>query len=329
MIRIITSWLNNARKTALPQSILPALVALCLAFQTETFSWGLAIIAVIGVMLVHLGANLTDDYFDYKRNCENIKNQNHPSKSPIRKGKCSYLVSGKTTEKQLVKAIGIFLALAFIISCIIFAYRGIIILYFILITGLVSISYSGFPFRFSYHGMGELIIGLTCGPLLMSGVYYSACGSFSNTLWIISITLGCLVANILYVHSVMDYEADKSMRKKTLAVIIKRKKFMLVIAFFLTFFPYFMIAFGVIITYLSVYYLITWALLPLSIVLFYLLIIYVKHPEKRYKPRFWMGPMEQWDAIQKAGIDQFMLRWFLARNLCIFFCIIAAIVSFI
>ena len=67
MIRTIRFWLHNARYIALPQSLLPALLAICMAMQTDSFSWQLAIIAFIGVAFVHLAANLTDDYFDYRK----------------------------------------------------------------------------------------------------------------------------------------------------------------------------------------------------------------------------------------------------------------------
>ncbi|MDD3280472.1 MAG: prenyltransferase [Bacteroidales bacterium] len=327
MIRFITFWLNNARTTALPQSLMPAFLAVCMALQTETFSISLSVFAILGVIFVHLGANLTDDYFDYKKNRESI--QSHNSISPIRKGKCNYLLSGKVSEKQLVKAILIIFTLAFVMGGIIFAHRGIVILYFILITGFLSVSYSGYPLHLSYHGMGELIIGLICGPLLMSGVFYAACGLISKDVWIVSSVVGLLVANILYVHSVMDYEADKSIHKQTLAVIIKNKTIQLVLAFLFTFSPYGIIALSIGLNYISLHYLASFLLLPLSIVLFYLLSEYVKHPENKYKPRFWMGPMEKWEAIQNSGIDQFMIRWFLARNISIFFCIIIAIISFI
>ena len=60
-------WIQNARAVALPQSALPALVAVFMAVGNENFSIGLSIVAVIGVMLAHLSVNLFDDYFGRHR----------------------------------------------------------------------------------------------------------------------------------------------------------------------------------------------------------------------------------------------------------------------
>ncbi len=325
----IIFWLHNARYISLPQSLLPALLATCMAMQTTTFSLLSAVTALFGVIFAHLGANLSDDYFDYKKNKELIQQQNNPSLSPIRKGKCSYLISGAASEKALIKAIILLFSLSLICASILFISRGIIILYYIFITGFLSISYSGFPLRLSYHGLGEIIIGIIFGPLLMSGVYFAATGGFSSGVWILSICIGLLVANILYVHSVMDYEADKTANKKTLAVMVKHRNSRLIIASLFSFSPYILVAYGIFKHYLTCYYWIVCLLFPLSFMLFYMLVDYVKKPQKKYQPHWWMGTMEQWASIQQAGIDQFMLRWFLARNLCVYFCIITAILCFL
>jgi 1,4-dihydroxy-2-naphthoate octaprenyltransferase len=40
-----------------------------------------------------------------------------------------------------------------------------------------------------------------------------------------------------------------------------------------------------------------------------------EEPKKEVMRARWMGPMERFDEIQKAGIGWFMVRWYLARNL--------------
>jgi 1,4-dihydroxy-2-naphthoate polyprenyltransferase len=328
MIHQISFWLNNSRKTALPQSMLPAILSVCMAMQSEYFSWMLAVLAVVGVAFVHLGSNLLDDYFDYRKNKNEIHNQSLQPDSAIRMGKCNYIISQQTSLKKLLFVICLFFLLALICGFFIFLERGIIIFYFVLIGAFLSVSYSGFPFRFSYHGLGELVIGFIFGPLLMIGVFYSASGEITSSIKIISIVVGFFVSNILYTHSVMDYKHDEKVKKKTLAVLLNNKKAMLCVSLFLIFSPYVLIIWGVYAYYLSMYYIFVLFTFPMAIGLFYLLWQYVKNPQRKFSPRFWMGPMEKWEAIQKAGIDQFMIRWFLARNLTTLFCLIAAVVSF-
>ncbi len=42
-----------------------------------------------------------------------------------------------------------------------------------------------------------------------------------------------------------------------------------------------------------------------------------------------MGPMEMWDAIKESGIEWFMIRWYLARNLISVFALIVAILAWL
>lgn len=325
----IKFWLHNARKTALPQSMLPAILAVCMASQATDFSWIPAILSIIGVALAHLGMNLFDDYFDYKKKGATIRTELANAGIRARLAKCDYLLSGKATVKQLLKAAICFCAIAVAIGLIILWWRGIAILWFTLLAGFLGISYSGIPFRFSYHGLGELLIGVMFGPLLMAGVFYASCGTLDASIWIVSIPVGMLVANILYTHSIMDYEPDKRIRKMTLAVLLNNKKLMLGISALFIFLPYVFILWGIIKEHLSLYYLAVFLTLPMGIGLFRLLIRYIEDPKETFLPSFWMGPMENWERIQTAQIDWFMIRWMLSRNLLSFFCLIIAIISFI
>ena len=60
------TWFQNARPISLPQSMLPAITAVALSYGNEEFSWVAALAALVGVMFLHLGMNLLDDYFDYR-----------------------------------------------------------------------------------------------------------------------------------------------------------------------------------------------------------------------------------------------------------------------
>ena len=46
---------------------------------------------------------------------------------------------------------------------------------------------------------------------------------------------------------------------------------------------------------------------------------------KKHTPRFWMGPMENWDRIKEQGVEWFYIRWLLARNITMFFSLILCV----
>jgi 1,4-dihydroxy-2-naphthoate octaprenyltransferase len=328
-VNVFRFWINNARAIALPQSLLPGVLAVCMASRAEHFSVGLGILAVLGVIAGHLGINLFDDYFDYKVKATQFRDVMAQRGFRSRIAKCHYITSGATDLKHLLAAACAFSFISLSIGGVIFFFRGYFIAVLALITAIIGITYSGPPLRLSYRGLGEVVIGIVFGPLLMTGVYYSACGRFDSSVLFVSVSVGLLVANIVYTHAIMDYEPDKEVGKMTFAVLLKTKKNMLFCLASILFIAFASIIGGVISDYLSIYYLFTLLALPMAGSLLYLMIQFVRYPQKKFSPRFWMGPMTDWALIQEYGLDWFMIRWLLARNLLVFFCLIIIIVSFL
>jgi 1,4-dihydroxy-2-naphthoate octaprenyltransferase len=325
----IRFWLKNARYVALPQSLFPAVLAICMALYYPDFSLVHAFFALVGIAFAHLGMNLFDDYFDYKNQKIDIRDELAENNTFSRIGKCDYLLSKKATTKQLFFVASLFLFIALIMGFIIFLYQGITVLWIALITGFLGIFYSAKPFCLGYRGFGELLIGLIFGPLLMGGVFFASCGEYSPAVCLVSIAVGLLVTNILFTHSILDYHPDKQTGKKTLAVLIRSRKGMFFVSCLLNIIPFLLIGYGIFARYLSFWYGLVFLALPLAIYLIYLIRSFFCTPQKKFFPRFWMLPMENWDKISEAGIDWFMIRWYLARNLTMLFCLLAMIASLI
>ncbi len=318
----VLAWIRNARHQALPQSVFPALAAVCMARTVDGFSWGWALCACIGVAAAHLASNLADDYADFRHNSEMIRN--HLAENQLRKEKCEYLFSGAFSLKQLKGAVACFGLIAAALALAIGLKRGLPVLYLMLATGFLSYFYSGAPLRLSYHGMGEGLIGLVFGPLLMAGVYFSACGTWSGALSWVSIAVGLLVFNIVYTHSMMDVQADAAIGKRTLAVVFPNSSLQLFFSFLGNFLPFVLVEAGVLAGILPAVFHCVWIAFPMALALFVLMCSHFRHPERQYRPKWWMGPMpvKQWDAIVQLQLDAFLLRWFLARNLTTFFCLL-------
>ncbi|MDR2031025.1 MAG: prenyltransferase [Azoarcus sp.] len=327
--RAIAFWYINTRPKSLPQSILPALLAVCFAARTEGFSMALALLAVLGVACGHLAANLFDDYFDYLQRRSDHRDHLRHEGFRARIGKCPYLTSGQATPAQLHRiALGLAL-FALFLGGVIFHFRGIVILCFAGATALLSLFYSGPPLRLSYRGLGEIAIGILFGPMNMLGVHYAASGEFSAPLALLSLPVGLLVMNIVYVHSIMDFIPDKKVGKRTLAVLLDNNTAMLAVLFFILFFPYAVIGYGIRRGDIpSAYW--AWVItLPMAAALFRMMVDYVRRPERKFARRFWMGPMSAWRRVEALGIDWFLIRWFLARNLLVALCLISMILSFV
>ena len=325
----IRFWFNNARPHALPQSMFPAVLAVCMASISGNFSFYLGIYAVSGVVFGHLSMNLFDDYFDYKVKESEFREKMVHEGFRARIAKCQYLTSGEASLKQLLIACFVFGIISLGFATLIFIERGTVILYYALALAMLGISYSGKPLKLSYRGLGELMIGLIFGPLAMTGVYFSACGAFDWSVIFISVPVGLLVVNIVYSHAIMDYEPDKKVGKMTFAILLGTRKKMLGALLTLLIISYLAIIIGVVLTYLSPYYLLVLLTLPMAVSLYYLMLEFVRHPQRKFEPKFWMGPMGDWERIKKAELDWFMIRWYSARNLLSFFCLIIIVAIYL
>lgn len=308
-------WIQNARAYALPQSVLPSLVAVFMAAGSEDFSVGLSVVAVVGVMLAHLSVNLFDDYFDYPFHSEEVREQTVAEGQRARIAKSPYLDSGEVSLRQLFIVASLFGIAALLLGCIVFVNRGTTPLYIAIAAGFLGFFYSGKPIRFCYRGLGELVTGIIFGPLLMAGVHYSACGMLNSSLWVVSIAVGLWVINILYTHSIMDATADRKVGKKTLSEVLKNRPLQLSASAVFNFTPYIILLISLISGSLHPVFAAIFLIMPRSVALFYLLCQFCYYPEREFARKWWYGPIEHWNLICENHLQWFAIRWFLARNI--------------
>lgn len=322
-------WYHNARPIALPQSLLPAITAVAVASGLQTFSWGAALLAVLGVALAHLGMNLADDWFDYRVHSGETRQKLAADGMRARIIKYPYLTSGQATPNQLLTATAVFLLLAAAAGGVLIWMRGIYIVYLMLAAFLIGISYSGQPFRLGFRGWGEMVIFLMFGPLLMSGVFYASTGVFSAKIAWISVAVGLLVTNIVYTHSIMDAEPDRRMGKFTMAHLMGGPTGRIVLSALFNLLPYVLVTVGVLCRQLHPAYLAVWVVFPLSVWLVRSLYAFCFGKAENMQTHWWVAPKKDFEKYRKAGVEWFMLRWLTSRNIIMFFCFILLAVSFI
>ena len=195
---------------------------------------------------------------------------------------------------------------------------------------IIGINYSGKPLELGYHGLGELVIGMMFGPLNMLGVQAALTGNpFTWEMLCMSVGIGCMVTNIVYVHSVMEVKADAELGKMTFARLLKSKAAMVIFIGVFAMMPFVMLGLGIAMGWWSAWYLLTLATLPMSVYLIHSTRLFAYGLPREDTPHWWMGPMGNWEGYKKVGIDWFLYRWLLARNICTFFCLILMIVCLV
>lgn len=325
----MTNWFKNARPISLPQSMLPALTAVALSYGQNEFSWIAAVASVIGVMFLHLGLNLLDDWFDYRAGSAEARQKVASEGFRGRMVKYPYLTSGQATPKQLLGAVAVFMAIAAAMGGVVIAIRGLYILGWVAAALIIGVSYSGWPLKLGFRGLGEMVIFVMFGPLMMTGVYYAITGEVDWKITWLSVAVGFLVTNIVYTHSVLDSIPDAKMGKKTMAHLMGTSKGQIVLSGFINIIPYLLVIAGVLLNQLHPAYLSVILVMPISIWLIRSLNDFVNNREVKIEPKPWMGPMGDFEAYKKAGVDWFLLRWLVARNIVQFFCLILIIVNLI
>lgn len=338
---VLKTWFKNARSVSLMQSGMPALLAVVMAADQSGFGLWQALLAVVGVMSAHLGMNLADDYFDYKADMHSDRDR------VIRKGframsvKYSYLIDGSVTPDGLLRAILSFGGIAVACGGVVFISRSLSggfvgpngswwILAIATIACLLGWFYSAPPLKLAYRGLGEIVIGVIFGPLLMTGVYYSACGMVSVDVVMVSIPVGLLVLNILFTHSFIERESDAASNKMTLARLLGSNTANMAAAYLINFLPYLIVVVSVLLGDMSVWYLLVLVMVPNSVWLCRSLSAFNRgETGVPQKPQWWLGPMGNWDQVRGRGIDWFLMRWLAARNILSGFCAIVFVVRLV
>jgi 1,4-dihydroxy-2-naphthoate octaprenyltransferase len=78
--------------------------------------------------------------------------------------------------------------------------------------------YSNKPFRWSYHGLGEILIGFCYGWLPIATGFFLFTGFFSPQVLLLSIPVGLSIFNVILINEFPDEEADRAIGKKNLVV---------------------------------------------------------------------------------------------------------------
>ncbi len=98
------------------------------------------------------------------------------------------------------------------------------ILAFALLGGLAGIFYEAPPIRWSYRGLGELVIGLAYGPWMVLGSLYLNTRTLSWEAFTASLVPGLSIMSLAVVNAIPDYHQDVLVGKRNLVVRLGRAK---------------------------------------------------------------------------------------------------------
>ena len=203
-------WVRAARPATLTAAIAPVLVGSAIPAAGGHFAPGVFVAALLGAVLIQVGANFANDLFDFRRGADR----------PTRLGPARMTATGAVSQRAIAVATG----LAFAASAACGVYLVVVGGVPIVIVGLASIvaavTYVGGPWPYGYRGLGEVMCFLFFGVVPVATLDYLHRGSVSPAALLASIPLGCLITAVLVVNNLRDIDDDRASGKRTLAVLI-------------------------------------------------------------------------------------------------------------
>ena len=201
-------WVLAARPRTLTAAIVPVVVGTAVAASQSAMRPLPALAALFAAICIQIGTNFANDYHDFQRGADT-----HERVGPRRVTQ-SGLVAPRTVRAAALWTFGV----AFVVGIYLAAVGG----WPILVTGLASIAagwaYTGGPWPFGYHGLGDLFVFVFFGLVATVGTTYVQMHAVPPAAWIAAVPVGALATAILAVNNLRDIATDARAGKRTLAV---------------------------------------------------------------------------------------------------------------
>jgi 1,4-dihydroxy-2-naphthoate octaprenyltransferase len=211
--RFIRMWWMATRPFSFTASITPVVLGGVWAAYDGHWSWMLFAVTLVGSVAIHAGTNLINDYYDWKKGAD----------TPESLGPNRALKEGYITPRQVFWG-GIFcFVLGSALGLYLVATRGVFILYLGIFSVLAGWFYTAGPVAFAYTGLGEIVVFIFMGPVMVLGSYYVQAQRVAPEVLWISVPVGMLVAAILHANNMRDLDTDRANKKHTLANLLGRE----------------------------------------------------------------------------------------------------------
>ncbi len=188
--------------------LLPYLLGAALAYASAGIDAAMFWSGLGGVVLAVIGVEAFNEYFDARMGTDRVFNPVDLPRISDAVFWCGVLAFAGAL------AVGIYISVRI----------GWPILAFALLGGLAGIFYEAPPIRWSYRGLGELVIGLAYGPWMVLGSLYLNTRAFTWEALAASLVPGLSIMALAVVNAIPDYHQDLLVGKRNLVVRLGRAK---------------------------------------------------------------------------------------------------------
>jgi 1,4-dihydroxy-2-naphthoate octaprenyltransferase len=195
-----------------------------------------------------------NDYWDYRRGIDKVTKRTKFS------GGTGILPENLLKPKTVYVAGMLFLLLGSLIGVYFVAIRGVTIA-IILAFAILSIYF--YSIKIVNVGLGELFVAIN-SAMIVIGTFYVQTGLIDMAALYIGIIVGTLSASVLFVNSFPDYDADRDNGRRTLVIILGKKRGAKLLPLLVSV-SYGLIAVGILLDYTKLYSLISFISIPVAV----------------------------------------------------------------
>jgi 1,4-dihydroxy-2-naphthoate octaprenyltransferase len=213
----IVNWFQASRPQFFIATIFPLFLGFFAAKNLGEVSIGTFVLILVASFLVHLAANIANDYFEHLAGVDRTDSL----------GGSRVIQEGKLTPLEIRNGIIVCYTVSFILA--LFIVRNNQPLWcLVAFAAFSSLFYVAPPIRYGHRALGELMVFLNMGVIMVVGTFMALTGTFLKGILVLSLPSSFMVANILYYQSLPEMEADKLAGKRTLANLLGKERAALV-----------------------------------------------------------------------------------------------------
>ena len=202
------AWVMACRPRTLTAAAAPLAAGTGLAHMHGNFAPLPALAALAAAMLIQIGTNLANDYYDYQKGGD----------GEGRLGPVRVTQAGLIEGRDVLRAALLTFALATGAGVYLAAVAG----WPVVVIGVAAIAsgiaYTGGPWPLGYHGLGDVFVFVFFGLVAVAGTCYVQVLEFRPDSLTAGVALGAASTAILVVNNLRDLETDARAGKRTLAV---------------------------------------------------------------------------------------------------------------
>ena len=203
-------WWLAIRPNTLPAAIAPGVAGLGAAVSGGAIAWGPAVGCLAVALLLQVAANLANDLADFRSGAD----------AADRMGPLRVAAGGLVTPRSLAVATAVVVACAGLVGLYLVSVGGIVLLVVGVLAIVAALLYTGGPWPYGYHGLGEVFVFVFFGLVAVGGTVYLQSGAVCPLAVLVAVAMGCLATAILVVNNLRDLDSDRRAGKRTLAVIL-------------------------------------------------------------------------------------------------------------